>query len=216
VTQISYASELARKSIHLTSVMIPIIYLRVEHRIGILVLICMTLTSLLIDVGRHYHRPTRALLMKLVGPLLRTHELQEERFRLTGATWVLIAATLTLAVFPTLIGVTAFTILIISDTFAALVGRQFKSGPFLDKSIAGSATFAITAMIVVAIYASIFTAPWTFWAAGAVASATAAVVEASAIRMRMDDNISIPFSFGIAMMLLDWLAQYAGFPSFTV
>jgi len=212
--QISYSSELARKSIHITSLLIPIIYLQVERRTGILILICMTLVSVLIDVGRYYHEPTRRILMKLVGPLLRTHELANGGIKLTGASWVLIAATLTLSVFPPLVGVTAFSILIVSDTFAALVGRRYGVKKFIDKSVVGSVTFAITAMIVVCVYGLIFGAPWTFWAAGAIGAVAAAIAEASSIRLRLDDNIAIPFSFGITMMVFEWLMRGTSLPSF--
>ena len=214
-TQISYGSELARKSIHLTSLLIPIIYLQVEHNTGILILIGMTLVSFLIDVGRHYHKPTRDLLMKMVGPMLRDHELVGGRMRLTGATWVLVAATLSFAVFPTLIGVTAFTILIISDTFAALVGRRYGGKRFLDKSVIGTLTFVVTAVIVMAIYGVIFTAPWTFFVAGTIGAIAAALAEASANRMHMDDNITIPFAFGITMMLCEWIVRGLGLPNYT-
>ena len=214
--QISYSNELARKAIHITSLLIPIIYLQVEQRTAMLILISMTSVSLLIDVARYKHGPTRRVLMQLVGPLLRTHELGNSGMKLTGASWVLIAATLTLSVFPPLIGVTAFTILIISDTFAALIGRRYGHTPFLDKSRAGSVTFASTAMVVVGVYGLVFSAPWTYWAAGMIGAIAAAVVEAASVRLRLDDNIAIPFSFGITAMVCEWITRGTGLPSFAM
>ena len=212
--QISYLSELGRKSIHITSLLIPIIYLHIDHATGIMILMGMTTFSILVDVLRHYHEPTRLLLMKTVGPLLRQHEVENTALRLTGASWVLIAATFTLSAFPTIVGVTAFTVLIVSDTFAALIGRRIESRPFLDKSLAGSTAFAVTAVIVVAVYAIIFDMPYTYWIAGILGAFIGSVVEASSVRLRMDDNITIPFSLAITMMLVDWLANAVGSPSF--
>ncbi len=212
--QISYLSEVGRKSIHLTSVLIPIIYLHIDHVTGIGILLSMTTVSLLIDILRHYHAPSRDLLMKLVGPLLREHELTGGRMRLTGATWVLIAATLTLGVFPTIVGVTAFTVLIVSDTFAALIGRRYGRKRFLDKSVVGSAAFAITGFGVVAVYGSIYAMPYTFWLVGAIGAMVSSVVEAGSVRLHLDDNITIPFSFAITMMLGEWIARVVGAPSF--
>jgi len=212
--QISYASELGRKSIHLSSLLIPITYLRIDHVTGIGILLAMTAVSLLIDILRRYHAPSRRILMSLVGPLLREHELTDGPLRLTGATWVLIAATLTLGAFPTIVGVTAFTVLIVSDTFAALIGRRFGRRRFLDKSIVGSTAFAVTGMVVVAVYGWIYAVPASFWVAGAAASVVSAVVEAGSVRLRMDDNITIPFSFAITMLLSDWVAQLLGLSTF--
>jgi len=212
--QISYLSEVARKSIHLTSVLIPIIYLHIDHVTGIGILLAMTTVSLLIDVLRHYHAPSRALLMKTVGPLLREHELTGGKMRLTGATWVLIAATLTLGVFPTIVGVTAFTVLIVSDTFAALIGRRYGKRRFLDKSVVGSTAFAVTGFIVVAVYGSIYGMPYTFWTVGAIGAVVSSVVEAGSVRLHLDDNITIPFSFAITLMLGEWIARAVGAPSF--
>lgn len=212
--QISYEGEMMRKAIHLSSLAIPIIYLNINHITGIAILLVMTLVSVLIDLGRHFHEPTRKYLISFVGDLLRKHERDNGRFHLTGATWVLIAATLSLSVFPTIVGVTAFTVLIVSDTFAALVGRKYGEKKFLDKSAVGTATFVLTACAVVAVYGIIYAMPWTYWVAGIVGGFCGAVAEAGSVRLNVDDNIVVPFSTAIAMMLLDWALKVFGMPSF--
>jgi dolichol kinase len=212
--QISYHSELGRKTIHLSSLGIPAIYLHIEHATGIAILVAMTLVSLAIDVGRHYHAPTRQLLTRMVGPLLRAHEVDGGRFTLTGATWVLIAATLTLSAFPTIVGVTAFTVLIVSDTSAALIGRRFGRRPFLDKSLVGAVAFAVSGMAVVVFYAIVYQLPAAYVLWGAVAAVVSSIVEAASVRLHMDDNITIPFSFAVTLMMGEWtthLLQSASF-----
>lgn len=212
--QISYASELARKGIHLASLGIPTIYLHIPHQTGIVLLMAMTAVSFAIDILRHYHEPSRRLLMVAFGKLLRDHEVQTGNLRLTGATWVLIAATATLGVFPTIVGVTAFTILIVSDTFAALIGRRFGVRRFLDKSVVGTLTFILTAIAVVVVYDLIYTLPLTYLIAGTIGSVIGGVVEAGSVTLKMDDNISIPFSIAITMMLCDWLFRSIDLVSF--
>ena len=212
--QISYTSELARKGIHLSSLMIPIVYMQLEHWTGISILVGMTLTSLLIDVLMHYHPATRRIMHRLVGKMLRPHEVTAEVFRLTGASWVLIAATLTFLLFPMVISTTAFTVLIVSDTAAALIGRRFGKRRFFDKSLIGTTFFILTAIGVTAVYQSIFQAgPW-FLVSGAVASIVCGVVEAASIRLKLDDNISIPSSFALTMLAMNWLSQYLNVSSF--
>jgi dolichol kinase len=208
--QISYSSELARKSIHLLSLLIPILYLQVNHVTGVTILLAMALASLTIDVLRHWHEPTRRLLMRLVGRLLRNHERENGTLRLTGATWVLIAATLSLGVFPPAVGVTAFSVLIVSDTFAALVGRRFGQRRFLDKSVEGTVTFIFTACCVVVVMGVSFGLPWTFWVAGCIGAVSAGIAEASAVRLGLDDNIAIPFGFAVPVMILDRVFRTLG------
>ncbi len=203
--QITYASEIARKGIHLASLLIPIIYLQLDHWTGIVILCAITAASLLIDVLLHVHAGSRQLLLALVGPLLRQHELREDRFHLTGASWVLIAATLTFLVFPTTIAVTAFSVLIVSDTFAALIGRRYGQREFIDKSLVGSVAFAVSAFVVVAAWQALFSLPSSFFIAGAIASVAAAIAEAASSRLRLDDNIAIPCSYGIVHWLMSVL-----------
>lgn len=200
--QITYASEIARKGIHLASLLIPIIYLQLEHWTGVLILCAMTATSLSIDVLMRVHQRTRNVMLSLVGPLLREHELSKDRFRLTGASWVLIAATLTFVVFPTQIAVTAFSVLIVSDTFAALIGRRFGHRGFMDKSLAGSVAFVVSALVVVASWQAVFALSVDFLVAGSVASVAAAIAEAASSRLRLDDNIAIPCTYGIVHWLV--------------
>lgn len=212
--QITYSSEIARKSIHLTSLLIPIIYLQLTHWQGMGILVAMTSTSILFDVLLHYHAPTRRRMINIVGPLLRSHELRQDKFHLTGASWVLIAATASFGIFPTIVGVTAFTVLIVSDTFAALVGRRWGKRSFMDKSLVGTTTFFLTAYIVVVSYAIIFELPWTFYVIGIFASMVGGLAEAASTRLQLDDNISIPFSFGATMWILAVLTKAFGAPTF--
>lgn len=212
--QITYSSEIARKGIHLASLLIPIIYLQLEHQTGLIILVSMTVASVLLDALMHYHEPSRRFKLSTMGHLLRPHERHEDRFLLTGASWVLISATATFLVFPTLIAVTAFSVLIVSDTCAALVGRRFGDRPFLDKSAVGAVTFIVSAMLVVVAYGSIYHPSWPFYAIGVASSIVAGVVEAGSTRLHVDDNLSVPFSFAIVMWALGALLVSLGFPDF--
>lgn len=193
---IEYTAEIARKGIHLSSLSIPVIYYFIDRGLALQLLVPVTLAFLTVDLLRYYHTPTADLFYRIFGFMLRKHEQDGTRKRLNGATNVLIAATLCVILFPKLIVLTAFTILIVSDTFAALVGRKFGKRKFLQKSVEGSLTFLVTALIVVAV------TPKVEWSAteyliGAVAAVAGTIVEAGS--WKIDDNLSIPFSVGIVM-----------------
>ena len=194
--------------------MIPIVYLQLDHWTGIIILTAMTATSLLIDLLMHYHAPTRRVMHSLVGPMLRPHEIASEVFRLTGASWVLIAATLTFLLFPKVISTTSFTVLIVSDTAAALIGRRFGKRRFFDKTLVGTVFFVVTAVLVILVYQQVFlVGPW-FLVSGFVASLVCGVVEAASTRLKLDDNISIPSSFALTMLAMNWLGQFIDMPTF--
>lgn len=189
-------------------------YLHVQHGTALGILLALTVASLVVDLLMHVHVPTRSFMMRYFGGMLRPHETTSERIHLTGASWVLIAALLTFAVFPKIISVTAFTILNVSDSFAALIGRRFGKRQFLDKSLVGSLAFMFSASAIVLFYGWLFGASAMFYAGGFAASIVTAIVEASSTRLKVDDNLSIPFSFGLTMMALHLVVQTFGYRSF--
>lgn len=195
----SYAVEFVRKAIHLCSLSIPIVYFFISKQAALQILVPLTIAFGLGDLLRVYHAPSRALLHKFFGWLLRNHERNEHSLRLTGATYVLLSACLFIWLFPKIIFITAFAILIVSDTLAALIGRRFGRHPFLKKSAEGTAAFFLSALVVVAVAPKAEGLPAEF-VIGAVAALIGAVVEAWLTTI--DDNLSIPLSIGATMWLL--------------
>ncbi len=193
---IEYTAEIARKGIHLSSLSIPVIYYFIERDLALQLLVPITFAFLTVDLLRYYHTPTSELFYKVFGFMLRKHEQDGNTKRFNGATNVLIAATLCVILFPKLIVLTAFTILIVSDTFAALIGRKFGKRKFLQKSAEGSLTFFITALIVVIVTPKVERSA-TEYLIGAIAAVAGTIVEAGS--WKIDDNLSVPFSVGIVM-----------------
>ncbi len=195
----SYATELVRKAIRLCSLSIPIIYYFIPKSTALAILVPLTALFLVADVARFLHPPTGRLFHSLFGWLLREHERRSDVRRLTGATNVLLSATVCVWVFPKLITVTAFAILIISDTSAALIGRKFGKRPFLKKTREGAVAFCVSALIVVALTPKIaYILPE--YVVGGFAALIGTVVESLSIII--DDNISIPLSIGSSLWLM--------------
>jgi dolichol kinase len=152
------------------------------------------------------------LYRKFFGFLLRRHELNARRRRLNGATYVLLSATLCVWLFPKIIVITAFAILIISDTSAALIGRKFGRHPFFGKSLEGTTAFFVSGLLVVALAPKIAYLPAEYFI-GVLAAALGAFVEVLSGDL-IDDNLSIPISISLAMwglylLLLPALNVYA-------
>ncbi len=214
--QITYRSEVLRKGVHLSSLSIPVIYALIAKSTALWILIPLTGVFLIVNILGHRSGPVRTLMIRYLGDIMRTHELDVDRRVLNGASHVLIAACLSVLVFPKLVAITAFSILIISDICAALVGRRFGSHRFLDKSFEGTLAFAVSAVGVVLVIAHLVSAPVSFTMIGIVAGLVGSIVENISPRLRLDDNISIPCSVGTTLWLLSPLTREFPMPPWWV
>lgn len=194
---IHYRDELVRKLIHLFSLSIPTIYYFIPKSVAIIILASLTAFALVVDLARYFHPEVGKIFYKIFGFLLRKHEVDHEKKNLNGATYVLISALIGVIIFPKVIFVTAFAILIISDTSAALIGRKFGKRPFLRKSFEGTLAFFISASIVI-LFTPKLTESFAEYMIGFVAAFIGAIVENISYGIA-DDNLSIPLSVGFIM-----------------
>ena len=178
------------------SLSISLLYFVVDKSTALWFLIPITLAFVIVDVAIHRSGVVREFILRFFGSLMRSHELRVDKFMLNGATYVLLSACMCVIVFPKIIAITAFTILIVSDICAALIGRRYGKHPFLDKSLEGTIAFAVSAFIVVFIIARSVNAPFSYVLSGCIASVIGALVENVSPRLKLDDNVSIPVSIG--------------------
>jgi len=197
---IDYKTELYRKSIHLLSLSIPIGYFFLSKEIALSLLLPLTIIFLVVDTSKFIYPRFYNSISKLFSFMLREHEKNIKKKTLNGASWVLISATLTLLVFPKIIFISAFSILIISDISAALIGRKFGKHKFLFKSLEGSLAFFFSAIIVVLIAPKVdnLLIEYLIGFAGAFVGMFAENLSYG----WADDNLTIPFSVGGLMWLL--------------
>jgi len=111
-----------------------------------------------------------------------------------------LSALITVLIFPKVIFITAFSILIISDTSAALFGRKYGKHKFLAKSLEGSSAFFVSAIVVVLATPKV-TGSFTEYLIGFVAALVATFGENLSYGWA-DDNFVIPLSAGLTMWIL--------------
>src|SRR5512133_941845 len=87
-SNITMKSEVIRKSIHLTSILMPILYLLFGRTLLIWLLAPALVLSIVVEVARFRMPAVERLLRRLLGPILRDHELAESHAKITGSTWV--------------------------------------------------------------------------------------------------------------------------------
>lgn len=159
---------------------------------------------MLFDLARYYNKTGAKLFYKYFGWLLRNYEIDEKRKRLNGASNILISAIICIIIFPKLIVITAFAILIISDSSAALIGRRFGKHKFFKKSLEGSIAFFISAIIVSFVTPKFVTPNLDYnfleYSFVIIAAGVGTVMEASSVVV--DDNYTIPLSIGFTMWAL--------------
>lgn len=195
-----YKTEVLRKSIHLCSLSIPILYYFITKELALLVLVPLTIFSITLDLSRYYFPSLGKIFYKFFGFMLREHEKNNNKKTLNGASYVFISATIVILFFPKIFVITGFTILIISDILAALIGRKFGKHKFLFKSFEGTLAFFISAIIVVFFTPKIEYLPIEY-GIGIFAAFIGAIAENVSYGWA-DDNFTIPISIGAVMWLL--------------
>lgn len=197
---IDYRSELLRKSIHLCSLSIPVIYNFIDKILALEILVPLTLVALFFDIGRFLSKSIDKFITSYFGFLLRDHEKDREKKNLNGATYVLLSATIVVLIFPKYFAITGFAILIISDILAALIGRKYGKHKFLFKSLEGTLAFFISACVVVMLTPK-FEYRAIEYFIGFIAAGIGAIFENISYGWA-DDNLAIPISIGISLWLL--------------
>ncbi len=183
--------EVARKAIHLSSLSIPVIYWFISRELALLLLIPLFSGFFLIDLLKNFFAPVSVWYHKTFDSMLRTHELEGNKAYLNGATYIVMSALLLVLFFPKIIAVTAFAMVAVSDTLAAIIGKIFGRHKFGQKSLEGSAAFLISSLVIVALV------PGLNIFIGIIMAVTATLTEGFIVSIkdfRIDDNLAIPLA----------------------
>ena len=185
--------EYQRKAIHLFNLIIPFIYWFIIPDQNKFKIIIITFTALFIlaDYFRTKSKLIKKLFIIFFDKMLREHELKGQ---FTGATWVMISASVTILVFPKYIAIISLIFMSIGDTFAALIGRKFGKLKIYDKSFEG-----FLGGLIVCLVAAYYYDPLPFYISG-VGALTAMLFET--LPLPLDDNFRIPIGSAIIMTIL--------------
>ena len=185
--------EYQRKAIHLFNLIIPFGYWFIIPDQNKFKIIIITFTALFIlaDYFRTKSKLIKKLFIIFFNKMLREHELKGQ---FTGATWVMISASVTILVFPKYIAIISLIFMSIGDTFAALIGRKFGKLKIYDKSFEG-----FLGGLIVCLVAAYYYDPLPFYISGF--GAFAAMLFET-LPLPLDDNFRIPIGSAIVMTIL--------------
>lgn len=183
--------ELLRKSIHLSTSVIPLLYYYGLSKQSIL-WICLFFTAgfFSADILRMNFDLARRYFLVVFSGLLREDE-QNRKF--TGASWLFLGMTATFYLFPKEAAIPAVLFLTLADPAAAIAGKKFGSDYFFGKSIEGSLGFYLTASAVILLFTDF---SWL----GIATALGAAVIEF--LPIGINDNILIPLFAGYILHVL--------------
>ena len=136
---ISLTNEILRKAIHLSNLVVPLFLFYYGRDLTLYILIPVTFFCILLDLLRIKNQKVRDFYNIFFKSITR----EQESAHLTGASYVFMASTITIILFPETIAIAALMIMSISDTFAAIIGRTYGSIIIRGKSLEGSISFLI-------------------------------------------------------------------------
>ncbi|MDB4947796.1 MAG: phosphatidate cytidylyltransferase [Gemmatimonadetes bacterium] len=190
--------ELARKSFHLSSTLLPLGVWFAPRPLALWVLVPAAVLAVTVDFARLRVRPFRYLFLRLTRTMLRPHE----RRGITGGTWMALSYAAALLLLPKPVAVAAMLFNGLGDAAAALVGKRFgRHRTRWGKSWEGFAA-GVAANLAVGLTVSAL-APELSPAGAAMGALAAASFEFAPLPL--DDNVRVTLGGGLAAWLVSTL-----------
>ncbi|HRE41004.1 MAG TPA: SEC59/DGK1/VTE5 family protein [Ignavibacteria bacterium] len=197
--KISIENELKRKLIHLSSSGIAIFYWFSSKDVTLPIIGLMFLISISLDLLRYFSPKFNEIFLKLFGKILRHHEIEKNGLVFSGSTCLLCSCLILIIFFPKIIAVMAILIMTVSDTAAALYGKNFGKIHIKNKTLEGSLAFFISGLFV------IFLTPkfdYSFTEYSIAIFTLIVTCLSEYIPFDIDDNLTIPIIFATLYFLL--------------
>jgi dolichol kinase len=186
-------SEYKRKLIHLFNLAIPFSYLYIfpEKWVFVKLLSILMFLFIIFDILRHKVAWVKSLFTLFINSMLRSHE---QEGKLTGATWVMIGAVISIILFSKPVAIIALIFMSLGDSAAGLIGQRYGKHKIWNKSWEGFFGGLFVCIIVGMNYSLL---PMTISLSGAVAAMVMEILP-----IPLDDNFKIPLGAGAIMMML--------------
>lgn len=196
----SYKKEIYRKAIHLSSLWIPALIYFVHPGFAVTVFSILFAGDAVLEYGNYKHWPwARQTFGRLFFKTLRNKETKRIYFQVSGSLYVLLAAISCTLLFSKPVAAIAMTVMLISDTVAALIGKACGTRKlYRHKSMEGTFAFFLSALFINMLYEPVF----HFTYAGVLACLAATIAEMYEDKLEVDDNLSIPLFVGTILTIL--------------
>ncbi len=188
--------ELYRKAFHLVALAIPALLLTAPRSATLVLVALGVAIAWTLELTRQRSAGVNRLFTRMFHVILRA----EEARRITGATYLLTAALVTILIFDVALGsrgiaATALMFVIVGDTAAALVGQRFGRIHIGSKTLEGSLAHFLSGV------ALVWATALVEMPIGIVGALVAAITELMCTR-RWNDNLTVPLVSGATMVLM--------------
>lgn len=199
-----YRHEVYRKGIHLSSLWIPALIYWGGTVIAAAVFLLALLGEMLLEYGNYKKwRWARVLFTLPFAAILRRSERQHTHFTVTGSIYVLSSSLICTLLFSHIIAAISLTVMLISDTLAALVGKAIGQRKiYKEKTLEGTVAFFVSALIIMMLFNPLY----TFTYASVIACFVAVFMELFEQWFELDDNFSVPLAIGIILTIFAGIA----------
>lgn len=194
-----FKKELFRKLIHISSLWIPTVIYFCPQFVAMIVLLIFLLGDMILEYGNYKKLNwARKSFGFLFVRILRNKESSHKQFQFTGAVYVFTSALVCLYAFSPAIAALSMTVMLISDTFAAIVGSSVgKLHIHGRKTLEGTLAFLFSALFICWIFSFLGFVPLTYKMLVACLVATLAELYEDVIRI--DDNFIVPLIIGVLL-----------------
>ena len=194
---ISLTNEILRKSIHLSNLLVPLFLFFYGRELTLILLAPISIVFIALDLLRIKNHMVRNTYNFFLESITR----DKEHKSLTGASYVFMASTITIFLFPETIAIAALMIMCISDTFAAIIGRTYGSIFIREKTIEGSVSFLLVSLAVVLLFSDLN-----------ITISILCVFAATIVELYtpINDNLSIPITFAGMYIFIETLIKSNG------
>ncbi len=194
--------EILRKSIHLTSLLIPFGYkywLGYDKKIALMWISGVFFVFFAYEYLRRSEGEIGKWLNRHFSVILRDHE---KSGGLAGSFYLLVASVFCVGLFPGEIAFLSLSFLSLGDTLAALIGKKFGKIKLGDKSLEGSLACFAGCLVLVYFFADrgLASGQWLFWWV-CIAGALAATI-AELVPTKVDDNLKMPVVASVVMVVV--------------
>lgn len=195
----SFKTELYRKSVHLSSLWMPMLILSLSRNACIVLFSALLLADLVVEYSAYNKTAVIGnLFRRMFIKTLRNREISREGFVPSGSVYIMMAAVIVSVCFNSLAAAAAMCVMLVADSSAALVGKFCGTFRFYNgKSLEGTAAFFVSAFAVV----SCFYADAPLIMVVFVAAMTTAA-EFFEKELKVDDNFTIPLVCGFLLNLI--------------
>lgn len=182
--------EILRKLVHFSAIILPLYFVQLSYWELKFFLLFLLVITLFLDWGRNKIK----FLQKIISPLAKFLLREDELHHFTGASYLVISVFLVFILFPKWIAAFSLFFLTVGDAASSLVPRMLGQRS-KEKNLLGSVAFLSSALLISVII------PQLSLPVKLVGAISATLLEA--IKIRVNDNISVPIGSSIFMGLTE-------------